>query len=399
MNIYVNFQSALKAVKNNKKRSLLTMFGIVIGIAAVIAILAIGRGFEKATIKNLTNSDSKNVEITINFTPSDTNLYQANVDFFKDSDINLLSGINDVKKADYAEQDESAIYKQISFPKEKKNEAISLAKSTDQKLFAGRNLTEFDNDSENKVAVIDKTAAEDLAGDAESALGQGIEIDGQLFNVVGVTTSTQKDSMFVMAKDNIFIPKNTYHKYFENDKDKSSVKITLKEGAKPDVVTTEAVKELKEKGSMRDVGKYEVYDTKLLTEGLSKIFSTITMFITAVAGISLVIAGVGVMNMMYISVSERTKEIGIRRALGATRKSIMLQFLIEGLILTLTGGFIGYLIGIGIASIAGKIMKIPISVDLFTISIAVGVSTFIGLVFSVMPASEASKKDLIDILR
>ncbi|URZ88067.1 ABC transporter permease [Floricoccus penangensis] len=399
MNFYVNFQSALKAVKNNKKRSLLTMFGIVIGIAAVIAILAIGRGFEKATIKNLTNSDSKNVEITINFTPSDTNLYQANVDFFKDSDINLLSGINDVKKADYAEQDESAIYKQISFPKEKKNEAISLAKSTDQKLFAGRNLTEFDNDSENKVAVIDKTAAEDLAGDAESALGQGIEIDGQLFNVVGITTSTQKDSMFVMAKDNIFIPKNTYHKYFENDKDKSSVKITLKEGAKPDVVTTEAVKELKEKGSMRDVGKYEVYDTKLLTEGLSKIFSTITMFITAVAGISLVIAGVGVMNMMYISVSERTKEIGIRRALGATRKSIMLQFLIEGLILTLTGGFIGYLIGIGIASIAGKIMKIPISVDLFTISIAVGVSTFIGLVFSVMPASEASKKDLIDILR
>ncbi|OFI49600.1 ABC transporter permease [Floricoccus tropicus] len=399
MNFYVNFQSALKAVKNNKKRSLLTMFGIVIGIAAVIAILAIGRGFEKATIKNLTNSDSKNVEITINFTPSDTNLYQANVDFFKDSDINLLSGINDVKKADYAEQDESAIYKQISFPKENKNEAISLAKSTDQKLFAGRNLTEFDNDSENKVAVIDKTAAEDLAGDAESALGQGIEIDGQLFNVVGITTSTQKDSMFVMAKDNIFIPKNTYHKYFENDKDKSSVKITLKEGAKPDVVTTEAVKELKEKGSMRDVGKYEVYDTKLLTEGLSKIFSTITMFITAVAGISLVIAGVGVMNMMYISVSERTKEIGIRRALGATRKSIMLQFLIEGLILTLTGGFIGYLIGIGIASIAGKIMKIPISVDLFTISIAVGVSTFIGLVFSVMPASEASKKDLIDILR
>lgn len=399
MNIYVNFQSALKAVKNNKKRSLLTMFGIVIGIAAVIAILAIGRGFEKATIKNLTNSDSKNVEITINFTPSDTNLYQANVDFFKDSDINLLSGINDVKKADYAEQDESAIYKQISFPKEKKNEAISLAKSTDQKLFAGRNLTEFDNDSENKVTVIDKTAAEDLAGYAESALGQGIEIDGQLFNVVGITTSTQKDSMFVMAKDNIFIPKNTYHKYFENDKDKSSVRITLKEGAKPDVVTTEAVKELKEKGSMRDVGKYEVYDTKLLTEGLSKIFSTITMFITAVAGISLVIAGVGVMNMMYISVSERTKEIGIRRALGATRKSIMLQFLIEGLILTLTGGFIGYLIGIGIASIAGKIMKIPISVDLFTISIAVGVSTFIGLVFSVMPASEASKKYLIDILR
>ncbi|MFG5498757.1 ABC transporter permease, partial [Enterococcus faecalis] len=109
--------------------------------------------------------------------------------------------------------------------------------------------------------------------------------------------------------------------------------------------------------------------------------------------------GVGVMNMMYISVSERTKEIGIRRALGATRNSIRLQFLLEGLILTISGGIIGYSLGMIFAYGIGSLIKIHVSVDLFTILLAVGVSLFIGLVFSVMPASEAAKKDLIDILR
>ncbi|WP_270216081.1 ABC transporter permease, partial [Enterococcus lactis] len=104
-------------------------------------------------------------------------------------------------------------------------------------------------------------------------------------------------------------------------------------------------------------------------------------------------------HMMYISVSERTKEIGIRRALGATRKSIMLQFLLEGLILTLSGGLIGYLLGMALAYSVGSLIKVNVSLDLFTILLAVGVSSVIGLVFSVMPASEAAKKYLIDILR
>ncbi|HAR0239289.1 TPA: ABC transporter permease, partial [Enterococcus faecium] len=179
----------------------------------------------------------------------------------------------------------------------------------------------------------------------------------------------------------------------------SSLTLTLEEGVEPDKVTSKVINQLKEKGSLKHLGEYEVLDTAMLTKGIGQILSTITYFITAVAGISLFIAGVGVMNMMYISVSERTKEIGIRRALGATRKSIMLQFLLEGLILTLSGGLIGYLLGMALAYSVGSLIKVNVSLDLFTILLAVGVSSVIGLVFSVMPASEAAKKDLIDILR
>ena len=173
----------------------------------------------------------------------------------------------------------------------------------------------------------------------------------------------------------------------------------MKKGTRPDEVTNKVLDKLKKSGSMRQQGSYRSFDTAILSKGIGKVLSTITYFITAVAGISLFIAGVGVMNMMYISVSERTKEIGIRRALGATQRSIMIQFLIEGVLLTFTGGVIGYFIGMILAYGIGSLMKIHVTVDLFTIVVAVGVSTLIGLIFSVMPAREAAKKDLIDILR
>ncbi len=205
--------------------------------------------------------------------------------------------------------------------------------------------------------------------------------------------------MFSMPEKNIQIPKNSYLHYFNIENDSSSLTITLDEGVQPDKVTTEVISNLNEKGTMRDLGDYQVLDTAILTKGIGSILSTITYFITSVAGISLFIAGVGVMNMMYISVSERTKEIGIRRALGATRRSIMIQFLLEGLTLTVSGGIIGYLIGMLFAYALGILIKVNVSVDLFTILLAVGVSSVIGLLFSVMPASEAAKKDLIDILR
>ena len=131
----------------------------------------------------------------------------------------------------------------------------------------------------------------------------------------------------------------------------------------------------------------------------SKVNFAVNSINSAVAGISLFIAGVGVMNMMYISVSERTKEIGIRRALGATQNSIRMQFLLEGVTLTLFGGVVGYIVGISLAYIIGSIIDIPISIEFFTVFLAISVSTGIGLIFSVMPASAAAKKDLIETLR
>lgn len=399
MNVYVNFRSAWQAIKNNRKRSILTMIGIIIGISSVITILAIGRGFEKDTIKNLTKSDSKNVEIQLNFTPNDTSLYDTNTDFFQDADLSIIGNVEGVKKVDYSKIYEEQIYKDLIIKGKKTNKQIKLIGSEGEKVSIGRNLTSQDSELSNKVAAIDSVTAKELFDTSEQALGKGIEIEQELFRIVGVFPGEEQDNLFSLSNINIEIPKATYHYYFKSEKDTSSLTLTLEEGVEPDKVTSKVINQLKEKGSLKHLGEYEVLDTAMLTKGIGQILSTITYFITAVAGISLFIAGVGVMNMMYISVSERTKEIGIRRALGATRKSIMLQFLLEGLILTLSGGLIGYLLGMALAYSVGSLIKVNVSLDLFTILLAVGVSSVIGLVFSVMPASEAAKKDLIDILR
>nr|WP_012477517.1 ABC transporter permease [Enterococcus faecium]ABB46230.1 AS-48H [Enterococcus faecium] len=399
MNVYVNFRSAWQAIKNNRKRSILTMIGIIIGISSVITILAIGRGFEKDTIKNLTKSDSKNVEIQLNFTPNDTSLYDTNTDFFQDADLSIIGNVEGVKKVDYSKIDEEQIYKDLIIKGKKTNKQIKLIGSEGEKVSIGRNLTSQDSELSNKVAAIDSVTAKELFDTSEQALGKGIEIEQELFRIVGVFPGEEQDNLFSLSNINIEIPKATYHYYFKSEKDTSSLTLTLEEGVEPDKVPSKVINQLKEKGSLKHLGEYEVLDTAMLTKGIGQILSTITYFITAVAGISLFIAGVGVMNMMYISVSERTKEIGIRRALGATRKSIMLQFLLEGLILTLSGGLIGYLLGMALAYSVGSLIKVNVSLDLFTILLAVGVSSVIGLVFSVMPASEAAKKDLIDILR
>lgn len=398
MNLYVNFRSAWRAIKNNRKRSILTMLGIIIGISSVITILAVGRGFEKDTVKNLSKGKSKDIEIQLNFIPSDTSAYDMNNDFFKDEDLSIVKNIEGVKKVDYTKLDEEEIYKDLVINGKKKNKQINLVKAEGEKTFLGRQLTSQDNQILNKVALIDENTAKELFSNANNALGHGIEIDGQIFRIVGIFPGDSQDSLF-SSSVNIEIPKNTYEFYFKTNKNTSSLTVTLDNGASPDKVTSKIINILKDKGTLRNSGDYDVLDTSMLTEGIGKILSTITYFITAIAGISLFIAGVGVMNMMYISVSERTKEIGIRRALGATRNSIRLQFLMEGLILTVSGGVIGYLFGMVFAYIVGSLIKVHVSIDVFTILLSVGISSVIGLVFSVMPASEASKKDLIDILR
>lgn len=399
MKLYVNWRSSLKAIFKNKKRSILTMFGIVIGIAAVIAILAIGRGFERQTIQSLTQNESEEVTVTINYNPNDYAMYEAHIPFFTENDLQLLRNVDGVEKAEFQKYESEDIYQDFKIKGKNQNKSIKLVNSTHQDTYLGRDLTSFDNDTLNKVAIMDSLTAEAIYGSDQEALNQGIELAGQLYQIVGIFTGTEQTSLFALPESNIFVPKKVYKQFSPDQQDASSVQLTLARGSDPGEVTTSAINELESNGTTKDQGTYQAFNSAVLTEGIGKIFSTITYFISAVAGISLFIAGVGVMNMMYISVSERTKEIGIRRAMGATRGAIRTQFLLEGMTLTLVGGIVGYILGMILAYTVGGFMKLPITIDVSTVALAVGVSSGIGLVFSVMPASEAAKKDLIDILR
>lgn len=408
MNFYVNFRSAFKAINNNRKRSILTMIGIIIGVSAVIAILAIGRSYERQTIESLTKSDNGKIQAQILFNPNDDSFYETNRPAFQSSDLELVRQVSGVESAEFEKQESNSI--SFSALVQNKNQSIEakLVKQTKSDILVGRNLSKADNLNRSRVAIINEEFAKDLYGTPENALNRGVLISGQNYAIVGVYSGTemsdeeaQMASMFgEMSSYQVQIPKKAYEYYLIKGDDASySILVTMKKGTRPDEVTNKVLDKLKKSGSMRQQGSYRSFDTAILSKGIGKVLSTITYFITAVAGISLFIAGVGVMNMMYISVSERTKEIGIRRALGATQRSIMIQFLIEGVLLTFTGGVIGYFIGMILAYGIGSLMKIHVTVDLFTIVVAVGVSTLIGLIFSVMPAREAAKKDLIDILR
>ena len=399
MNVYVNWRTATKAILKNRKRSLLTIFGIVIGIASVITILSIGHGFEKETLKNLTNGETDQVTIQVNYAPSNDSLNYSSLDYFTDVDIATVKQVAGVKSANYPDPDYSNIYKGIYIKGKKQNKQVSLINDLGKDPIVGRQLTSYENETLDKVAMIDSVTAKEMYGSAENALDRGIELDGHLFKIIGIYQGSESESMFSMPESNIQIPKKTYLHYFNDTAEKSSLTVTLEKGATPSSVTTDVIEQLEEKGAMKAFGEYQVFDTALLTDGISKILRTITVFISAVAGISLFIAGVGVMNMMYISVSERTKEIGIRRALGATQNSIRMQFLLEGVTLTLFGGIVGYIVGISLAYIIGSIIDIPISIEFSTVFLAISVSTGIGLIFSVMPASAAAKKDLIETLR
>lgn len=408
MNFYVNFRSAFKAINNNRKRSILTMIGIIIGVSAVIAILAIGRSYERQTIESLTKSNNGKIQAQILFNPNDDSFYETNRPAFQNSDLELVRQVSGVESAEFEKQETNTTSFSALIKNKNQSVEAKLVKQTNGELLVGRNLSKADNLNRSRVAVINEELANDLYGTPENALNRGILISGQNYAVVGVyrgmemsEEQAQIASMFGdMSSYQVQIPKKAYEYYLiKGDEASYSIAVTMKKGTRPDEVTNKVLDKLKKSGSMRQQGSYRSFDTAILSKGIGKVLSTITYFITAVAGISLFIAGVGVMNMMYISVSERTKEIGIRRALGATQRSIMIQFLIEGVLLTFTGGVIGYFIGMILAYGIGSLMKIHVTVDLFTIVVAVGVSTLIGLIFSVMPAREAAKKDLIDILR
>lgn len=196
----------------------------------------------------------------------------------------------------------------------------------------------------------------------------------------------------------MYIPKNTYNFYNKAKDNNPSITLYLESGASVSDVSKEVVNYLTENGSMKNYGSYSFFDMGEIMDGISNILYNITKFIALIGGISLFIAGIGMMNMMYISVSERTKEIGIRRALGATKKNITMQFLLEGVVITVIGGILGYIFGLILAFIISAFLPFSAAIEAGPIFIALSISLIIGVVFSYSPAKSAANKNVIEIL-
>lgn len=400
MRFIVSLKSALRSLKNNSKRSMLTMLGIIIGIASVIAILSIGKGFERDTLSKMTENTNFEDKINVDFIPTDTNLYETNNPFFNNADITSINSIEGIKQTEYAKSTIDSLSKSIPIKNTYKSKQIGLVLEDSYEVLVGRSIKIKDSTQKNRVAIIDLITATELYGSPEEAINNSIILDDSMFVIIGVyDLQEDSESINLQTNDNIQVPKETYNFFLGEDKEITRLTVSLQEGADASYISKKIISTLENNGYMREMGKYQIFNEEALTESMKSILKSVTYFISAVAGISLIIAGVGIMNMMYISVYERTREIAIKRALGFTKRNILYQFLIEGVILTTIGGVIGYLVGVIFANLVGELINIPIIFDFSSIILSIGISSLIGIVFSIVPAYEASNKSLIEILK
>lgn len=397
MRIYELFVSALRSLWANKRRSILTMLGIIIGIAAVITILSLGDGVRIETLKSLQADSSGQQSSEINFSKAYNPESSNEISGFNDNDIKMVQNNSKVVKAKI----QSGYKGIISGPGKINGKNVMgiiylTTKPNHEYLIAGRGISKNDLLNNNPVALISKSIAKKGYVSPKNAINAGIELNGVSYTIAGVIEDEAELKEY--QNYDVVVPKKFY---MNNGADipHDSMKLTFVKGADVSKETRAIVQDLNKKGSQHGNGSYDFMDMGDILKGASDTIKAVTYFVVAIASISLFIAGIGVMNMMYISVSERTQEIGIRMAVGATQHQILWQFLIEAIILTLTGGMIGYLSGIGLAKIISSFLPFKAIVTFSTFLLAFGTSTIIGLIFGILPAKTASNKNLIEILR
>lgn len=384
--IAISFKSILK----NKRRNIFTMIGIIIGIAAVITIMSLGNGFKKTAADEFSDSGAGKNSALISFMTSSGESAKNNP--FSQQDIGIVKQIDGVSDAKIKETEDQGYSAKMTNP-QKKGDISILKKDEVTRPEEGKGFNSEDNELRKKVVTVDDKIAKDVFN--KDAIGKTLYIDGQGFEVVGIVND-------MMNPKAVSMPAQTFNQYMGNlQQDFSSLQLTIADNANKKEVANKVADKLNKNGSGISDGSYSYNDTEEMMKGINKVFDGITYFVAAVAGISLFIAGIGVMNVMYISVTERTEEIAIRRAFGAKSRDIEVQFLVESVVLCVLGGLIGLILGILIASLVDAVTPdyIKSVVSISSVVIAVGVSMLIGIVFGWIPARAAAKKELIDIIK
>ena len=401
MKFNVLLNTAFKDIIKNKKRSLLTMLGIIIGIAAVITIIAIGRGFQDYVVDSFMGGEGKELSVAFYFQPENpTNSVGSNTSVFTEKNIRDISQVTDVLKVESDPEKFQNDMVNVSMQKNDGKIESAFAKpveETESKIVKGRAITKLDGDTNQKVAVITQKLADEIFED-EDPLDKTVIVKNDYYVIVGIKESNAATNLFSFGND-VDIPKGTLEsRKPKNNNSISMINVILKNGTKVQDKAKEIQEYLEKNGPMKAAGSYNFVDIAQQIEGISNVLGSVTIFISLIAAISLLIAGIGMMNMMYISVAERIKEIGIRRAIGAKKKEILYQFMLEGIIVTVIGGIIGYIIGMIAAFIASKFLPFPIKLELMPVLISLGISLGIGIVFTYSPANTAANKNVIDII-
>lgn len=396
MTFFENVKIAFSSLIAHKLRSILTMLGIIIGVGSVIIVVAIGQGGE-AMLKSQITGPSNTIELL--YQPSEEEiLANPNIFYippFTADDIRKLDGIPEIKRVVAS----SSQVSKVSFQGESIDSTTTFG--INQAYFElygldihkGRAFSTADFISGRRVAVVSESLQKELF-DGKSAVGKVITVGNQPLEIIGVLK--KPSGLFAFNSSTVYIPTNTYRNAFG----KSDYNQVTLQAHKPEQIKNAGEKAAALLNNTHNTeDSYMVINMEEIAEGLGQITKIMTIIIGSIAGISLFVGGIGVMNIMLVSVTERTREIGIRMALGATRHQILTQFLIEAITLTLIGGLIGILFGWGVSAIVSAIANWPSLISWQVVVGGVLFSMLIGVVFGLLPANKASKLDPIEALR
>ena len=389
-----SFKMALKSIWGNKMRSFLTMLGIIIGVASVIILVGIVNGYMSYMTESFASMGVNQITVSFRALPSRTidvdefyGFYEENQDLFQGMTPSVSVSATVKHGSDTMDATTVGGYSE---------DQLAIR---GYELSCGRNLLYSDMASRQKVAVVGAYVASELFGSEEKALGEKIKLNGDNYTVVGVVeqqTENAADFDDGCTDDFVWVPYSRAAKIARN------AVISNYTFTSYDINDTEACTAALEEflySKMKNEDLYSVTAMSSLMDTLNDQIAMMSMMLGGIAGISLLVAGVGVMNIMLVSVTERTREIGIRKALGARKRVILQQFVIEAAVTSTIGGIAGILLG-SLASIGiGGLMGIEAPPTLSSVLVSFSVSVGIGLVFGYMPASRAAGLNPIDALR
>lgn len=412
-----NVRLSFQGIWSHKMRSFLTMLGIIIGIAAIIAIVSTIQGTNKQIEQNLIGSGSNNVKVqlyngdgTIDFS------YESipdGVPVIKEDTLEEIRKLDEVEEASLylSRQDYDGVYYL--------NNSVSggYVNGIDENYFktcgyvmkSGRGFTAEDYKNARKVAILDENSVRSLF-QGDDPMGKTIEIKGEPFVVIGVVTQMEQfeptinsmDDYYTYAQDtsgSVYVPDTVWPVIYQYDEPQQLV---LK--AKSTEAMTGAGKKAADLlnanlSTSEDMVKYKAQDLMEQAKQIQQLSQSTNTMLIWIAGISLLVGGIGVMNIMLVSVTERTSEIGLKKAIGARKTMILGQFLTEAVVLTSLGGLIGVIVGIILAEVISKLNTTPVSISVPAAVLAVAFSMLIGIVFGLLPSYKAANLDPIEALR